>query len=978
MNIPAAKEPGDILIVEDSRTQSEQLKFMLERHGYATRHAQHGVEALVLLRESKPLLVVSDITMPEMDGYELCRRIRADPTMADLPVILLTSLSDPDDVVVGLEAGADNFVIKPPDEAYLVSRIRYIMANRHLRSLESTRISLEIQVGGRKHFINADRLQMLHLLLSTYESAVLRSKQLVRAEEEMRRVNESLEQKVRERTAALTTEIAERKRLHEELRQSEEKYRRLFASNPMPVWVFDIETLRFLAINEAAIRHYGYSREEFLGMTILDIRPPEAGPAVRDDLEQPLPNLTTGIWSHRKKNGQLIDVEITAHELDFEGRPARLVLAKDITEQKRVQEALRESEARFRQLAETIEDVFWSTTPDYQAIVYVSPAFERVWGRSLAELHATPTLWLDAIHHEDRSRVIAALESLARGIEYEIEYRIFRPNAEARWILDRGFALRDDNQRVYRTVGVARDITKQKLAEGLRRRSEARFAAMFNAAPVAITIATTEGRLIDVNPELCSFFAYQREELIERTTSELLLWAEPEVRRSIIDKLVVDNSVRNHEVKFRRKSGEIRSALVSMEMLHIEDESLILTMIVDVTDRKALEAQLRRVQRVESVGLLASGIAHDMNNILAPIMMSAPLLRMGMPPSESEKLLSTIETSAQRGAALVRQLLIFGRGVEGGRRPVNISAIIAEVAKISAQTFPRSIRIAAQVNESVWRAHGDATQLHQVLLNLCVNARDAMPEGGELTLSAENTEIDEHFATLYPDAKPGRYVLIRIIDTGTGISPKIMDRIFDPFFTTKEAGKGTGLGLSTVLAIVKSHGGFMQLHSEPGHGTAFQIYVPASAKPESASPFETSGKLLAGHGEVIMVVDDEENIRAVLRDTFACHNYNVVTAQDGVEATAVFAANPAVKLVVTDLDMPVMDGINLARVLRRMNPEIRFVISTGLGGRSGASKRQKELDELGITVVLTKPYTAEKLLRVVHGALAKSPRPGPA
>jgi two-component system cell cycle sensor histidine kinase/response regulator CckA len=714
MTLTSANEPSDILIVEDSRTQMEQLNFMLERHGYSTRRAQNGVEALALLRERKPLLVISDITMPEMDGYELCRKIRSDFAMADLPVILLTSLSDPDDVIVGLEAGADSFVIKPPDEAYLVSQIRYITSKGHIRSSEGTRPPLEIQVGERKHFINADRLQILHLLLSTYESAVLRSKQLARAEDELRRVNESLEQKVQERTAALSAEIAERKR------------------------------------------------------------------------------------------------------------------------------------------------------------------------------------------------------------------------------------------------------------------SETRFAAIFSASPVAIAIGRMDGDLIDMNPELCAFLGYKKDEMIGRATSELMLWADPEVRRSTIKKLQSEKLVRHHEVKFRHKSGEIRSALVSMEMLQIDDESLLLTMIVDVTDRKALEAQMYRMQRVESVGLLASGIAHDMNNILAPIMMAAPLLRMGLPAPELEKILSTIETSAQRGAALVRQLLIFGRGVEGERRPVNVGSILSEVAQISGQTFPRNITISTEVPETVWRVHGDATQLHQVMLNLCVNARDAMPLGGQIALSAGNAEIDEHYSALHLDAKPGRYVVVRVADSGTGIPPEVVDRVFDPFFTTKEADEGTGLGLSTVLGIVKSHGGFVRLQTKVGRGTTFAVHLPASANRESVPPIETNARLIDGNGELVMVVDDEENIRAMLRGTLVRHNYNVVTAQDGVEATAVFAANPNVKVVITDLDMPLMDGINLARVLRRLNPSVTLIISTGLGGRTGAEKRGNELAELGIKKVLMKPYTAEELLRVVHTALAET------
>ena len=839
--IPAA---DDILIVEDSATQAEQLRHILEHHGYAVRVARHGLEALDRLHESRPLLVISDINMPEMNGYDLCRRIRADGALADLPIILLTSLSDPDDVVLGLESGADNFVTKPVDEEYLLSRIRYIMANRHLRSLEGTRISLEISVRGRKHNITADRLQMLHLLLSTYESAMLRSKQLAAAQEELRQLNESLEQKVRERTAALTAEVAERQRLNDELHSSEEKYRLMFESNPLPMWVFDCETLRFLTVNEAAVRHYGYSREEFLAMTIADIRPPQQVSLLLASLQKPSTDLQTDAWTHRKKDGTLIEVEITSHELPFAGRPARLVLANDITERRRAEAALRRSEERFRR--------------------------------------------------------------------------------------------------------------------------------MFGTSPVAKCLGRFGDRITEMNEAFCALVGYSRAELLGKAVDELQLWSDPEQRSKVRASLLAGEHIRNREIQLRRKSGEIRTVLVSIELLQFDSHPEQLATLVDITEQKALTAQLNRIQRLDSVGQLAGGIAHDMNNILAPIMMGAPLLRMNLPPAEVEHTLATIEASAQRGAALVRQLTIFSRGVEGERRPLRVANVVSEVTRMAEQTFPKNIEITVQAVDHAWPVHGDTTQLLQVLLNLFVNARDAMPGGGQLTVTAENTELDAQYTALNPDARPGKYVVVRVADTGMGIPHAIVDRIFDPFFTTKEVGKGTGLGLSNVLGIVKGHGGFVRVQSEPERGSSFEIYLPAS--PDAATsrpPIARSTAQLQGKGELILIIDDEEHIRTILRATLAQHNYRVLTAADGVEATAVFAGSPEVSLVVTDLDMPVMDGINVARVLRQMNPELPFLISTGWTDRGGADTRREELRRLGIRHILVKPYTAEKLLEAVRDALSR-------
>lgn len=830
---------SDILIVEDSPTQAAQLQAMLEHHGFPSRVATHGQQALAVLAERKPLLVISDITMPGMDGYELCRRIRADPTLASLPVILLTSLSDPADVIRGLESGADNFVIKPPDESYLLSRVRYIMANQHLRPLEATQISLEIQLGGHRHKINADRLQMLHLLLSTYESAVQRGRELEMARQELRTAYDQLEEKVRIRTEDLRQEIAERGRLHGELQRSEEKYRQIFASSPMPMWVFALDSLRFLEVNEAAVRHYGYERDEFLQMTIADIRPPGELDALHRDLAGRPPNLRVGTWKHRKKNGEVIDVEITGHELMFGGCPARLILAHDVTARHRAEAA-------------------------------------RLW-------------------------------------------------------------------------------------------SEARFAAIFSAAPVGIWIGTPDGKLLDANPEACRVLGYSREELIGAGAPEREIWLDPGAADAFKEGR---NTVRNQEVRIRRKSGEVRTLLISLEPLALGTEEMVLALFVDVTERKLLEDELQRAQREESIGRLAGGIAHDMNNILAPILMTAGLLRRLSREPEVEKYLATIESCAERGAALVRQLLTFGRGREGERQRVHVPEIVDEVVSMLRETFPRNITIKTESSDGLNVVDADPTQLHQVILNLCVNARDAMPAGGTLTISVRNTELNERDAALHPQARVGRYLQIRVADSGTGIPFEIANRIFDPFFTTKGIGKGTGLGLSLVAGIVKSHGGFVLVSSEPGRGAVFDINLPVhDGGGESTGPAAACEEAPPGRGETILVVDDEENIRTVVRDALLRHNYQVLTAPDGVAAAAICTATPAIRLVVTDLDMPVMDGIGLARVLRRLSPNVRIIISTGMDDRSRASRRQDELDALGVSAILLKPFAPEELLRTVHAAL---------
>jgi two-component system cell cycle sensor histidine kinase/response regulator CckA len=388
----------------------------------------------------------------------------------------------------------------------------------------------------------------------------------------------------------------------------------------------------------------------------------------------------------------------------------------------------------------------------------------------------------------------------------------------------------------------------------------------------------------------------------------------------------------------------------------------------DITERKELEAKFFRAQRLESVGSLASGIAHDLNNILAPILMSIPLLRSGLPPEKAEKTFATIEASAERAAKLVKQLLIFGRGVEGRPVPVQPRELLQAMREIVQETFPKSIALQLHAPAALWPLLGDLTQLHQVLLNLCVNARDAMPQGGTLTLQAENLRIDGSLAAMIPGARPGPYLLLQVKDTGTGIPAENMDRIFDPYFTTKGVGEGTGLGLSTVLGIVKSHGGFVNLQSEVGKGSSFQIYLPAH--PSGPEPFAAADGATppSGNGELILLVDDEERIREVTRSILVQYGYQVVTACDGAEATMQFARQGgAIQAVITDLDMPLMDGIALIHVLRKMNPQIAVIISSGIVDKLGVMERKAEIEALAVKAILRKPYDAGKLLHAVHG-----------
>ncbi|HYR58901.1 MAG TPA: PAS domain S-box protein [Chthoniobacteraceae bacterium] len=613
--------------------------------------------------------------------------------------------------------------------------------------------------------------------------------------------------------------------------EDEASFRLLFHQHPLPMWVVDSQSLAFLAVNDAAVELYGYSREEFLSMTMDQIADPDenAGePSRRNEGAGPA---ATSPWRHRRNDGAVLRVESTWHEIPFGGRDAVLVLTIDRTEHFRAEQRNRE-QARLLDLASdaiVVRDL-------KHRVVFWNRGAERLYGWSPQD---------------------------ARG---QVVTELFAKDAKA-----------------YLTAQVALLETGEWSGQ--------------------FTHHAKDGRAVMINSR----------------------WT----------------LVRNDEGK----------------------PDSVLVIDTDMTETKKLESQFLRAQRLESIGTLASGIAHDLNNILSPILMSVSLLRRSMSDPDSERMLNIVESSAERGAGIVKQVLTFARGVEGERVLLQPKHLISELAKIMAQTFPRNVDIQTDLPTDLWTISGDATQLHQVLLNLCVNARDAMPTGGTLSVAAENVTVDEQLARMNPGAQLGPHVVLRVGDTGMGMSPETMDKIFDPFFTTKEVGKGTGLGLATVIGIVKGHGGFLSLQSELGVGTNFRVYLPASGEATAAARDQLEVAPGRGKGERILVVDDEPPIREALVGTLESSGYRAYTAEDGSDALALyFSRKDEIDLVITDLSMGQMDGITLVRSLRKVNPKVRVIVSSG----HMQKEAQVILSGLGVSTFLDKPYSADKLLRAVR------------
>jgi len=524
---------------------------------------------------------------------------------------------------------------------------------------------------------------------------------------------------------------------------------------------------------------------------------------------------------------------------------------------------------------------------------------------------------------------------------------------------------RDGRGNIIGVIGISRDVTGSKKAEESLRASEGRYRTLFEYAPDGIVIADSEGRYIDANASALRMLGYTRDEFIGLDASNIVV---PEELAHVEPALTAINAGSDYhrEWQFRRKNGSVFPAEVIGTMM---PDRHILAMIRDVTERRILEQQFLRAQRMESIGALAGGIAHDLNNVLSPIMMALAVLKTKFPDPASLELLEILGSSARRGADMVRQVLSFARGVEGRRMEVQIKHLISEIEKIARDTFPKNIDLRTDVPHDLWTVIADATQLHQVLLNLCVNARDAMPDGGALLISAKHITLDEHYSGLDPEAKPGPYILLEVEDSGAGIPPDVVEKIFDPFFTTKGIGKGTGLGLSTSLGIVKSHGGFVRVYSELGRGTKFGVYLPAQTEASDHTAAEIAVEIPRGNGELILVIDDESFVRRITQQTLEAFGYRVILASDGAEAAAAYASRSAeISAVLMDMMMPVLDGPATIRVLRKMNPAVRIIAASGLS----ASGPDVSAVNLGVKHFLAKPYTAETLLKTLKHALGSA------
>ncbi|HWB59238.1 MAG TPA: PAS domain S-box protein [Chthoniobacteraceae bacterium] len=637
------------------------------------------------------------------------------------------------------------------------------------------------------------------------------------------------------------------------------------------------------------------------------------------------------------------------------GTSIALIPAIVLDERERMMLRLRESEERYRNLtAAAFEGI---AITEKGRLVDGNEQFFKMFGCRHADMIGRELI--EWVAPESREMVAEAMRT-----EREETYsqQLLRRDGTAFHAEARAKMVRVGD-RTLRMIAL-RDVTERKRA--LEQIMEQ--AALLNETADAIIVFSLDNWILYWNKGAERMYGWPAADAIGRQISKLLYnGIDPSKPSDVHDILMVKgewSGVLEHSARDgRRLTVETRLTLV-----HDKDGNpkSILAINTDITERKKIEAQFLRAQRMESIGNLAGGIAHDLNNILAPIIMSIDILKDFVEDPKALDILETIHGSASRGAAIVQQVLSFARGMDGPQVEIQPKDLIKDIQHIVRDTFPKNIRLETSAPPDVWNMKGDPTQLYQILLNLCVNARDAMPQGGRIMIAIENRVVSGPDAAMHLKANAGPYLAIHVSDTGIGIPKENLDMIFEPFFTTKEFGKGSGLGLSTLLAVVKSHGGFVNVESEPGRGTTFSLFFPAMIVKETAEPHPAGGKLPRGRGELVLVVDDEDSILTIARQTLETFGYRVITATDGIDAMEIYTRQKGdIAVVLTDMMMPFMDGLATIQALRKVNPEVKIIAASGLNANSKASK----INEAGVSHFLAKPYTVQAMLETLRDTL---------
>jgi PAS domain S-box-containing protein len=766
--------------------------------------------------------------------------------------------------------------------------------------------------------------------------------------------------------------LAELNHLRERLARAEH-FRSLLEHGPdamtllsIPDSVPEFLDAHIVGWNAAAESLYGYTAREIIGQPISVLIPPEC----TDVLGQILSRLRRGerVEYHEtvrvRKDARRIDVSVSFAPISDSASKVvgASAIARDLSARKHSDAALRVSEGRFRQLVESIPQMVWVNLADGR-VEYLNRPCSEYFGVSPDRMFGWD--WRQAIHPDDLSQTLAAVgRTMGTGEPLQVEYRLRRKDGQYRWHIGRAVPLRDGDGRIDKWFGTAIDIDEQKGAEGALRASEARNRAIVDALPDLLFRQDASGKYLDyhaphpeqlyASPEL--FLGRRMEEILP---GEVVPLVREHIRETLASRTM---QVFEYELDIPGMGRQFFEARMA-----VSGEGEVVSIVRNVTERRRLEEQVRQAQKMEAVGRLAGGIAHDFNNLLTVINGYCDVLLATLHEHDrSRHMLGEIHKAGQRAAALTSQLLAFGRKQMIRPKVLDLNAVVADLRTMLARLIGEDVELVTEPAPGLARIKADASQLEQVILNLAINARDAMPRGGRLTLATANVRLGEADADDLSEVRPGPYVALTVSDTGVGMDEKTRAHLFEPFFTTKEVGKGTGLGLATVYGIVKQGGGHLTVSSEVGRGTTFQAYFPALVEADPAFPGREASTDPPGGKEIVLVVEDEEEVRELLRYLLGRMGYQVLVAGGGAEALKVAEGHGVpIDLLVTDVVMPQMSGRQVAEAMGQRQPDLRVLY---LSGHTNDARLRHGIAGAEVAF-LQKPFTEAALAAKVREVL---------
>lgn len=775
------------------------------------------------------------------------------------------------------------------------------------------------------------------------------------------------------------TDITEKKKTEAALVESQERFQRLFTASPDAILLIDPHDTHvswpIIDCNEAACIMNGYTREELIGKSIDILNVKTGSPEERKAYLESLRNKSIAFIEtyHRHKDGHIFPIEVSTSIVTIQGREIILGIDRDISERKRTEEALRMNEsllsstvtiARLGHWQYDVASDLFTFNDHFYAMLRTT--VEQEGGYTMSSLRYAQRF----VHPDDMhlvgEEIKKALETTDPNYTSEIEHRFFYADGESGYVNVRIFVVKDENGRTIRTYGVNQDITERKLAEEELLRQTTYFQQLFDNSPEGIILLDEHNHIVNANSAFEKMFGYTLPEIAGKNVDDFIVPQEKREEALRLTKETAEGKSIQKDTVRKRKDGTLLDVIVIGYPIIIKNKQVgAYGMYLDISERKRLEEQLVHAQRMESIGTLAGGVAHDFNNILGIVMGHATLMEQLPQDAEKQKKnLQTILQATQRGATLVRQLLTFARKNQVFVESVKIEHAVNEVVKLLSETLPKTITLKTYVEDSLPEILVDSTQLQQVLLNLCVNARDAMPSGGTLTITCSAVQ-GEPLQKQFIKATHHQYVVIEVADTGTGMDEETRKRIFEPFFTTKEKGKGTGLGLAVVFGIVENHEGFIDVSSELGKGTTFSIYFPVkAAETQKEEPKKESAASSLRGTETLLVIEDEALLKELLTAMLTAKGYTVFSAANGEEGVELYAQHGQdIDLVISDFGLPKFDGFEVLKRLQKINPNVKFVLATGFI----EPEQRSSILQQGARDIIQKPYTPESVMKAIRG-----------